>query len=757
MPIISRPHHASRAKRLPHTLSATFAALLLPLTAAQAADLPEVNVKASTENDFKAERAASAKYSQPLLDTPQTISVIKRELIEQQAAHTLTDALRNTPGVGAFFLGENGSTSTGDAIYMRGFDTSGSIFVDGVRDIGSISRDLFNIEQIDILKGSAGTDSGRSAPTGSINLNSKQAQLDNAGAISMSVGSAKQKRISADINRILDEASGTALRLNLLDQDSGVAGRDVVRNQRWAVAPTLSFGLASPTRVILSYLHVEQNNIPDGGVPTIGLPGYTSPDPTRPVLSQAAAVDSNNFYGVNSDHDQVRADMFTARIEHDFSPTVRLINTTRYGKTAQNYLLTAFMGSSANALTPVPSDTSGWTLARSIRTQKDQQNEIFTNQSNLSAELNWGGFKQTLLGGLELTQEKQNTWGYDGLGSVAAANLYHPNPADPVSGLNLQRNGVFTRGSTSTVSAYLFDTIEFSPRWQVNGGLRIDRYDTDYSSASLSTAKTNPTLPINTLVPLNLNTAGNLLNWKLGALYKPTTDSSVYASMSTSKQAPGGANFALSLAADNAGNPKFDPQVAKNYEIGGKWDLLEKKLSFTAAVYRTDISNDIVQNLVDLLYYQTGAKRVQGLELGMSGEIRRNWLVSAGYARMNTSVASGPSVTANGETNLAYAPKQTFTVWTSYELPMGLKLGGGARFVDALLRGKDGALGTPVSTDPYWVFDSMLNYAINKNVALQLNVYNLSDRRYVASINKSGYRYAPGTPRSATLALNIKF
>ena len=120
--------------------------------------------------------------------TPQTITVIKRELIEQQGAQTLTEAMRNAPGVGAFFLGENGSTNTGDAIYMRGFDTSSSIFVDGVRDMGSISRDLFNIEQIDVLKGNAGTDSGRSAPTGSINLSSKQANMENATSVNLSVG-----------------------------------------------------------------------------------------------------------------------------------------------------------------------------------------------------------------------------------------------------------------------------------------------------------------------------------------------------------------------------------------------------------------------------------------------------------------------------------------------------------------------------------------------------------------------------------------
>ncbi|BBB66389.1 catecholate siderophore receptor Fiu [Undibacterium sp. YM2] len=750
--------HSNFNTRINHTMTVAAAAFLLPI-AAQAADpaLPEVKVTAKTENDFKADKASSPKYTQPLVDTTQTISVIKRELIDQQGALTLTEALRNTPGVGAFFLGENGSTSTGDSIYMRGFDTSSSIYVDGVRDLGSISRDLFNIEQIDVLKGPAGTDGGRGAPTGSVNLVSKQATLDDAILGNVTVGSGSQKRVALDWNKAISAEQGSAFRLNVVDQDSGVVGRNEVKNKRWGVAPSFAFGLKSATRVYVNYLHVQQDNVPDGGVPTVGLPGYTSPDPKRPFIGTAPKVNPENFYGSVNDFDKVTADMLTGRIEHDFSDKVKLINTARYGKTSQHYLLTSFMGSTANLLTPSTTDLSTWTLARGTRTLKDQENEILTNQTNLVADLDLGGLKHSMVGGIEITSEKQNTWGNDGLGTLPAANFYNPNPRDPVTGLNPVRNAVFTRGATNTASAYVFDTIKFSPEWQANAGVRIDHYTTDYSAASLSTAAANPTLPVGTLIPTNLNMAGNLVNFKLGALYKPTKDSSVYASYSTSKQPPGGSNFALSASASSAANPKFDPQETKNMEIGTKWDLLDQKLSFTAAIYRTEVSNEVVQNLTDLLYYQTGKKRVQGVELGVTGAINRNWLVSAGYTRMDTSVESGPLVTASGINNLSYTPKQSFTAWTSYQLPMGIKLGGGARFVDALLRGTDGAVGTPAKTEAYWVFDTMASYAINKNIDLQLNINNIADKVYVAAINKSGYRYTPGTPRAVSLTANVKF
>jgi len=487
------------------------------------------------------------------------------------------------------------------------------------------------------------------------------------------------------------------------------------------------------------------------------LPGYASPDPTRPFLSGAAPVNPKNFYGATSDFDKVTADMFTARIEHDFNAGVKLQNTTRYGKTRQNYLLTAFMGTAANLLTPSAAYPAGWTLARSTRTVKDQQNDILTNQSTVTADFNTGAIRHTVVAGLELTSEKQTTYGYNGSGTLPAANLYNPEPNVAASGLNLVRNGVRSDGSTSTQSAYLFDTLKLNRHWQINGGVRADRYSTTYNATALSTAAANPGLPAGTLVPTSLDLSDTLFNGKIAALYKPTEFSSVYALYATSRQPPGGANFALSTSASSAANPKFDPQETSTTEIGAKWDFLKQKLSLTAALYRIEVKNEVEQDPVDLLYYQTGKKRVQGVEIGVTGEVRRNWLLSAGYTRMHTGVTAGKVQTASGINNLSYTPKQAFTAWTSYTLPFRLKLGGGARFVDSLLRGADGAVGTPAYTNSYWVYDAMASYSLTRNVDLQLNLYNLADKQYVAAINKSGYRYTPGTPRYASLSANIKF
>jgi catecholate siderophore receptor len=507
MAIVSRKHAQSRY------LTTALAAALLP-AAAQASEPPpsldaapqnEVKVIGSAENPYKASHAASLKYTEELVNTAQTVTVIKRELIEQQGALTLTDALRNTPGVGTFFLGENGSTNTGDSVYMRGFDTSANIYVDGLRDLGSISRDTFNVEQIDVLKGPAGTDTGSGAPSGSINLTSKRANMDETRSASVAFGTGQHKRVSADLNHVLDTPNGAALRLNVMGQDSGMPGRDIVKNKRWAVAPSVGFGLNTATRVVLNALHVKQNNVPDGGVLTIGLPGYTSPDVKRPFIAAAAPVDSHNFYGSASDYDHVTADMATLIIEHDFSPKLRLTNTTRYGRTHQDYVITSFLGNAANIATPNPDDPNAWTLARTNRNVKDQTNHVTANQTQVRADLG----AHTLVGGLEFVHEQQSSTGHANTGTLQPAPIYRPDPYSPVTNMTMERNGVFSDASSNVQSLYLFDTVHVGQQWIFNGGVRADHFDIGYDAASLSTATSNPTLPVGTLVPAHLDCTGS--------------------------------------------------------------------------------------------------------------------------------------------------------------------------------------------------------------------------------------------------------
>ena len=744
---------------------------MLPVAAQaeSASDSPRTldQVQVQAARGFKVDKVASPKFTQSLQDTPQTIQIISRDLFTQQGATTLTDALRNSPGVGTFYVGENGNTNTGDSIFMRGFDTSSSIFVDGVRDVGSISRDVFNTEQVEVSKGPAGTDNGRSAPTGSINMVSKQANLHDAVSGTVSVGSDSQQRASADWNQSLGATS--ALRLNAMWQDSDQPGRDHVNNSRWGIAPSLAFGLGTNTRYILNLLYVDQQNVPDGGVPTLGLPGWTP----QPTLEQLAGrpVNPENFYGTRADHDDVTAKMATFRIEHDFNDNVRLTNTARWGRTDQDYLLTAFMGTGTRGANGAPSgnirytdrnNLDTYTIARSLPTFKDQQNTILTDQLNLRADFSTGSIVHNLSTGVEFTREELKSFGQAATNGTtwSPANLYTPDWN--ATGLTWAHNGADSRGKTTTSSVYLFDTLNFTDSFLVTAGLRADHYKTEYQSAVVCGGR-GPACgsnPVGTVIPNpSLEHSDTLLNWKLGAVYKVGDIVSLYGNYALSQQPPGGSNFQLSSSASSADNPSLDPQKAKTLEVGTKWAFLDDALAFNVALFKTEVSNEINTQVLDDAGNptQTGKKSVQGIEVSIVGRITENWSVSAGYSHLDTEVEEGANVAADGTRNLTYTPGATFTSWTSYTFPFGLTVGGGVRYAGRMHRGTDGAVGTPAFTKSYTVYDAVASYEINEHLVLRLNAYNLFDKDYVAAINKSGYRYTPGAPRSVLFSADFRF
>lgn len=756
--IRSRKH----AKNIPPLLSQSLvalAALATPLAGqaqqkgAAEQSLPEVKINSTAEVPFKADTVSSPKLTQPLVDTPQTISVIKKEIIQEQGLTTVVEALRNTPGI-TLQLGENGNTSVGDTFQMRGFSTDTSIFVDGIRDLSAVTRDTFNIDQVEVVKGPAGADVGRGAASGYINLVSKLPAADNFAGGSASINDAGTKRVTADVNRKVGET--TAFRVNLMGQGGDVAGRNVVENKSVGIAPSLAVGLGTPTRFYLYSQHIRQDNVPDGGVSTVGLPGFFNADAR---LSSGVRVNEENFYGSTDDYEKVHTDMVTAKIEHDLGQGMVLRNISRYGRATVDRVLTG-----VNAPAAPSTDPATWTVART-RQRVDRENEILANQTNLTAEFATGGIKHSLSTGLELMYEKQSlpTFAVPATIVIPSANLYNPN-----SNVSLpipMANGAFTNGHTSTVALYAFDTLKLTDRWQVNGGLRYERYNTETNAATLSTAATNPTLPAGTPVPSALKKSDNLLSWKIGALFKPAANGSIYAAVANSFTPPGASNFALSATTTGStvvNNPSLDPQKTTNIEFGTKWDLLQKKLALTAAVYRTDHRNEIAQ--VDPLtntFAQFGKRRVEGVELGAVGQITPAWQLSAGIATMDTKVLEGATGNNSAGAASRWSPDLTATLWSSYKLTGKWTVGGGARYVSEQKRVVDPSLSVATQNMPsipsYWVADAMVSYQATKNVSLQLNVSNLFDKFYVGTLNNSGVRYTPGAPRTALLTANMMF
>lgn len=708
---------------------------------------------------YSRETSADPKFTRPQVDTTRTMTVIPETLIKEQGATTLTDALKNVAGVGAFFAGENGNSSTGDSVYMRGFDTSNSIYMDGIRDIASVSRDTFNTEQVEVIKGPSGSDYGRSAPTGSINMISKQPRMDTGLDASASVGSAYYRRGTLDYNQAIGDTS--AFRLNLMGEKTHDEGRDNVQNERFGFAPSFAYGLGTDTRIYLNYLHVKQDNVPDGGVPTLGLPGYSAPSARTNALNGSGKVDSHNFYGTDDDHDNSTTDTATIRFERDLTDNTTIRNTTRWSRVKQDYLLSAFMIGDSNVTLVDPNNVDTWTTSRLANT-KDVSNKLLTNQTNLTSKFSTGSVRHDLSAGLEFTREQQTNYGLNAV-TMPNVNIYHPNSSVSASGLS--RNGANANGTTDTFGIYAFDTLELTKKFEINGGIRLDSYQTKYDSATACGGSgrgalvcppgTAPNTPITTV---DTAKSGNLVNWKAGALYHITEHGNVYVNYAISQQPPGGTNFSLanSGSGNSANRTDFQPQKAKSVEFGTKWEVLDKRLLLTAALFRTDVENDVETN-DDGTYSQSGKKRVQGYELGMVGNITDSWRVIAGYTLQNASIRDGANTTQDNSSALAYTPKHAFTLWTNYQVTDALTVGGGARYVGGMKRGKDGAVGTPSYTEGYWVSDAMAGYKLNRNVDVQLNVYNVFDKDYVSSINKSGYRYHPGEPRTFMLTTNVHF
>lgn len=258
-----------------------------------AVELGDVTVQGQQENGLKVDKASSPKQTAALLDTPQTVNVIPETLFRQQNARTLTDVLKNTPGI-SFNAGENGFASGTNNFSLRGFDTSGSIFVDGARDNGSYTRDVFNVEQVEVFKGPA-ADNGRGGAGGYVNQVTKTPTLESFIAGGASFGfdqydSEPRGRATLDTNQIINDS--TALRLNLLVEDSGVAGREHAEKNSWGFAPSLAFGLGTETRAIVAYEHVEMNDRPDWGVSGASVKGMKGDTPYNPALSGSTAMSS---------------------------------------------------------------------------------------------------------------------------------------------------------------------------------------------------------------------------------------------------------------------------------------------------------------------------------------------------------------------------------------------------------------------------------------------------------------------------------
>lgn len=699
--------------------------------AEESVNLPRVEVQAQEEGAYKIDKSANRKFTADLIDMPKSVTVISEQVIQDSGSQTFSEALRMTPGI--TLGGGEGGIAIGDRPFIRGFDAFASIYVDGVRDIGSQTREIFAIEQMEILKGPSGAFDGRGSAGGSINLVTKQAREGDFLSGSVGFGTDSYRRATIDGNTMLGD--NAAFRMVGMVHDADVAGRDEVEVKRWGMMPSLTLGLNSPTSATVSWYHLETDDTPDWGLPYIqdadGLPQGS------PVGNE------DKWYGINGrDFMETESDIATLTISHDFNERVRLTNTTRYGLTTNEYFVQRPNVSSAQFASGL--------INRANTRDRGNRTETITNLTDLSLAFDTGFIKHTLNTGFEISREENRNRGFNG-GGIIGGNLTSIDDPDNDVAYNpvLRDNFAGTEAETVNRSVYVFDTMELSEKWLLNAGIRYDDYQTEYDRSNSTTGA-----PIE-----SLENDKDFFNYQLGLVYKIQPDLNVYAAYATSSSPVG-----LSLGDfEYAGGQlvseteDLDPERSKTFEIGTKWNVMEN-LELTAAVFHTRKTNARVTtgNTIS----NAGEAEVNGFELSFAGQITDRWNVFGGYTYLDakqTKEGTDPDLNQFGAAGtegkqLPGVARQSASIWSTYRVLDDLTLGGGAFFMDKVYANP----GNTGHIPSYVRWDAMAKYDINQNLDLQLNIQNLTDERYFSATYFRHYAVmAPG--RSAFLTLNFNY
>ncbi|KVF57675.1 TonB-dependent receptor [Burkholderia cepacia] len=695
------------------------------------ATLPTITIQSSAPSDMQVKQSPSYKFTAPLLDTPRSVTVIPEQLIKEKNVTSFADALRSVPGI-TFLGGDAAANPSADRPVIRGFESRNSIFVDGMRDSGLQNRETFAVEQISVIKGPDSVYAGRGSVGGSIDIVTKTPKNDDFINSSIGFGTDGYKRATVDANRKINDT--TAVRLNVMGHDANQAGRNDVYNKRWGVAPSIVFGLNTPTTVTVSYYHMNSYDMPDFSVPFRASGG--TPVPT----------DRGQFFGLNTrDYRYGQTDTAEVRVEHKLNDDWKLKNTTMFGRSTLDYVATnpQILASNPNM------------LSLQAKSGKYALNG-FSNQTEVTGSASLFGMKHTMTAGVEFSHEQARYEGYL-VSDAAGHNIRSGGPCSvagnctPLAGgwnpnmpwtgsivLNGDKGfpGATTNTRTDTVSAYIFDTVKLSERWQFNTGLRFDRYDTTGKQAGVA----------------DLSNTSNLFSYQFGLVFKPVSNVSLYASYGTSSNPPG-SNGGLGGGTDQitATNQDLAPERSRNIEIGAKWDVLRDQLSLTSALFQTEKTNARVSDGLGHTV-NAGKQRVRGFEFGFAGNMTPTWHVFGGYSYLNAiTTDAGPGSPGASGLPMVMVPKHNFTLWTSYDVMPKLTLGAGATVMSQTYASVSAT--TKKWTPGYARFDAAATWRVNKTMDVQLNVQNLFDKKYYASAYPIYATWAPG--RSAMVTLNF--
>lgn len=697
------------------TLNSAIAASALAQTPAdldrplkESITLQEVKVIGTAERGYAVKASATATKTDTLLiDTPQSITIVTKELMRDQAMQSMADVIRYVPGI----VPSQGEGNRDTAIF-RGNSSTSDFYLDGIRDDVQYFRDFYNIDSVEALKGSNAMIFGRGGSGGVINRVSKQPQWSPVREASLTLGSWNNRRVTADVGQVIN--SSAAFRVNGVYENSQ-SYREHFKLQRKGINPTLALRAGPNTSVVLGYEHFEDRRVADRGIPSFqGKPLDTDP--------------STFFGSPGQSPTMVNVDAFSALIEHDLGNGALLRNRTRYADYDKFYQ-NVFPG----AVNP-----AGTLVALSAYNNATERTNLF-NQTDLSFAFNTGSIKHKLSTGLELgrqvTDNLRNTGFFLTVGPATSSVLVPT--ANPLTDLPVTFKPSATdannHGKATVASVYLQDQIEFSPQWQAIAGLRYDRFKVDFLNNRTGAVVSSTDTPVSP---------------RVGLVYKPMASVSVYGSYSLAFVPRAGDQ----LSSLTASNKAFDPEQFKNRELGVKWDI-NPSLAATAAIYRLDRSNVAITDPLDpTKSILVDGQRSKGVELGISGNLSRDWSVMGGYAYQDAKITQTQSPTIRAGATLSQVPSHTFSLWNQYDFNPAWGAAVGILYRSSIFA----SLANTVTLPAFTRLDGAVYYGLNKNLKLQVNVENLFDKKYYAAAN-SNDNITPGAPRAIKLALHATF
>jgi catecholate siderophore receptor len=644
---------------------------------------------------------SSTKTVTPLRDVPQSVTVVTRQLIQDQLMMSVADVVRYVPGIAAH-QGENNR----DQVIIRGNNSSADFYVDGVRDDVQYYRDLYNLERVEALKGPNAMIFGRGGGGGVVNRVSKEAGFAPVSDFGLVGGSFGARRLTADVGRPVN--GNVAFRVNAVYEQSD-SFREFVERERYGINPTFTVRTNSGARFTFAFDHFRDDRVADRGVPS-----YQG----RPV-----DVDPGMYFG-NPDQADVHAavDAFNAGYERRIGRAT-LRNRTVVGKYDRGY----------QNFVPGAVGAGMATVAMSAYNNKTGRVNVF-NQTDLTSTFSTGAIRHVVLAGAEVGRQNTDNFRNTGYFANGATTIAVPFE-DPNPGLTTFRQSATDADNhvrATVAAAYVQDQAELSKHVQVVGGLRLDTFNLQYHNNRNGD---------------DLDRRDNLVSPRAGVVFKPIVPMSIYGSYTVSYLPGSGDQFSsLTVVTE-----QLEPEKFTNYEIGAKWDV-RPSFAFTTAVYRLDRTNTRSTDPNDpTRIVQTGSQRTNGFEAGMNGRVTEKWQIAGGYAFQDAFVTSATAAARAGA-RVAQVPRHSVSLWNTYQVVPRLSVAAG------IIRRTDvfAAIDNTVVLPAYVDVDAAAYLSLTARTRLQLNVGNMLDRRYFLNADNNN-NITPASPRSFKIALVTKF